>query len=238
VRETQGIDSYSKRDRLITLDVNIQVNGNPAEYRQQIISFLKEEVILPDGVRFDFTGSSRDLNEGLAQFGFAGIASIILMYMIMAALFENFRDPFIIWLCIFIALFGAVFFLSMLGNSLSTTAIIGLFMLVGIIVNNGIVLVDYMHIYTKDQAFDETLIDKVLEACRRRMRPVILTALTTICSMVPLAIEIGSGSEIWSPLAKTVIGGLLFGTFLTLFVIPSLVMGISKDRRKAIKLAK
>jgi len=235
--ESSGLDSYSKRDRQIVLDVNIQVNGSPDEYRAGVINFLENEIVLPDGVRFDFTGSSRDLQAGLKQFGFAGLASIVLMFMIMAALFENFRDPFVIWLCIFIALFGALVFLILIGTALSTTAIIGLFMLVGIIVNNGIVLVDYMHIYTKDQAYDEHLIDKVLEACRRRMRPVILTALTTICSMVPLAIEFGSGSEIWSPLAKAVIGGLFFGTFLTLFVVPSLVMGITKERRAAMKLA-
>jgi len=235
---SKGVDSFNRRDRETVLDVQIQVNGSAMEYRDQIIDFISSEVVLPEGYRYEFTGGTRETEQGMQEFLFAGIAALLLMFMIMASLFENFRDPFIIWLCIPMALFGALLFLIILGNPLSTTASIGLFMLVGIIVNNGIVLVDYMHIYTKNQPFDETLMPKVLEACRRRMRPIILTALTTICSMIPLAIEIGSGAEIWSPLAKSVIGGLFFGSLLTLFVVPSLVMGISKNRRKAIKLAK
>ena len=105
-------------------------------------------------------------------------------------------------------------------------------MLVGIIVNNGIVLVDYMHLYTKGMENDllkrdSNLLKHILEACRRRMRPILLTAITTICSMIPLSLEIGSGAETWSPLAKAVIGGLMFGSILTLFITPVLSVSLS-----------
>lgn len=150
----------------------------------------------------------------------------------MASLFENFRDPFVIWLCIFMAAFGALAFLTILGNPLSMTAQIGMFMLVGIIVNNGIVLVDYIHLYTKGNPFDtkkdSPYMVHVLEACRRRMRPILLTAITTIFSMIPLSLELGSGAEIWSPLAKAVIGGLVFGAILTLFITPALSVGFNQ----------
>ncbi len=228
----QGIDSFNKRNREILLDVNIQINGSAAEYREKIVEFLETEIILPDGYRYDFTGATSFFRQDFSQFGWAGAAALVLMFMIMASLFENFRDPFVIWLCIPMALFGALASLMMLGTALSTTAQVGMFMLVGIIVNNGIVLVDYMHIYTRGMTFDlnknSEFMVGVLEACTRRMRPILLTAITTICSMIPLSLELGAGSEIWSPLAKTVIGGLAFGVLFTLFITPAISVGFKQ----------
>lgn len=230
--ETKGVDSYSKRNREILLDVSIQFDGDANEYRALINDFISQEVVMPEGYRYEFTGATREAAEGASQFLFAGLAALVLMFMIMASLFENFRDPFVIWLCIFMALFGALASLMILGSPLSTTGYIGLFMLVGIIVNNGIVLVDYMHLRTRGIAYDlnndsEFMIG-ILEACKRRMRPILLTAITTICSMIPLSLELGAGAEIWSPLAKTVIGGLAFGVVFTLFITPALSVGLKQ----------
>lgn len=230
--EVEGVDSFSKRNREILLDVNIQVNGSANEYRPKIIDFLENEIVLPDGYRYDFTGATSFFRQDATQFLWAGLAALILMFMIMASLFENFRDPFVIWLCIPMALFGALVSLNLLGDALSTTAQVGMFMLVGIIVNNGIVLVDYMHIYTRKMEFNlvkgSEFMSGILEACTRRMRPILLTAITTICSMIPLSLEIGAGAEIWSPLAKTVIGGLLFGVVFTLFLTPAVSVGFKQ----------
>lgn len=228
----QGVDSFQRRDRETLLDVNIQVQGDANEYREVITEFIKNEIILPEGYRYEFTGGTRETQQGQQEMGIALLAALLLMYMIMASLFENFRDPFIIWLCIPLAMFGALSFLYMIGTPLSTTAQIGMFMLVGIIVNNGIVLVDYIHLYSKGNEFDtrkdSPYMQHVLEACRRRMRPILLTAITTICSMIPLSLEFGSGAEIWSPLAKAVIGGLAFGAILTLFITPALSVGFNQ----------
>lgn len=230
--ETKGVDSYSKRNREILLDVSIQFDGDANEYRTLINDFISQEVVMPEGYRYEFTGATREAAEGASQFLFAGLAALVLMFMIMASLFENFRDPFVIWLCIFMALFGALASLMILGSPLSTTGYIGLFMLVGIIVNNGIVLVDYMHLRTRGIAYDLTnnseFMIGILEACKRRMRPILLTAITTICSMIPLSLELGAGAEIWSPLAKTVIGGLAFGVVFTLFITPALSVGLKQ----------
>ncbi|MBO6523413.1 MAG: efflux RND transporter permease subunit [Balneolaceae bacterium] len=231
-KETKGVDSYSKRDREILLDVSIQFDGDANVYRELITDFVNTEVIMPEGYRYEFTGASREAQDGAQQFLFAGLAALVLMFMIMASLFENFRDPFVIWLCIPMALFGALAGLMILGTPLSTTGNIGLFMLVGIIVNNGIVLVDYMHLRTKGMEFDigtnSDFMNAILEACKRRMRPVLLTAITTICSMIPLSLEFGAGAEIWSPLAKTVIGGLFFGVLFTLFITPAISVGFKQ----------
>lgn len=251
---TRGVDSFERRDRETVLDVNIQVQGNALEYEPVIREFLETEVVLPEGYRYEFTGGTRETQEGQSEFAFALMAALILMFMIMASLFENFRDPFVIWMCIPLAMFGALAYLFAIGDPLSTTSQIGIFMLVGIIVNNGIVLVDYMHLYTKGLEYDmlnrdsvrwqnifipvffwkekptnkdSVLLHNILEACRRRMRPILLTAITTICSMIPLSLEIGSGAQTWSPLAKAVIGGLLFGSALTLFITPVISVSLS-----------
>ncbi len=230
--ETKGVDSYSKRNREILLDVNIRFNGDSNEYRALITEFINNEVIMPEGYRYEFTGATFETQQSNRQFLFAGIAALILMFMIMASLFENFRDPFVIWFCIPMALFGAIAGLSLLGDPLSTTGNIGLLMLVGIILNNGIVLVDYMHLRTRKYSFDlspnSDFLDHILQACKRRMRPILLTAITTICSMIPLSLELGAGAEIWSPLAKTVIFGLLFGVVFTLFITPCISVGLKQ----------
>ncbi|MDR8390798.1 efflux RND transporter permease subunit [Aliifodinibius sp. S!AR15-10] len=230
----EGVNEISRRDRETVLDVSIEVAGNTNEYREKIISFIQQEVVLPAGYRYEFTGGTQDSEEGSNEVMWSLLFALALTYMIMASLFENFRDPFIIWFSIPLAFFGALMGLWLSLTPLSATAFIGIFMLVGIIVNNGIVLVDYMHLYTNDNAHAGSLFDNVIEACKRRMRPILLTALTTICSMIPLSLGIGTGAEIWTPLARAVMGGLFFGSILTLYVVPIFVMGISKERREAI----
>lgn len=228
----QSVSSFQRRNRETVLDVNIQVNASAVEYREKIINFFNTEIVMPEGYRYEFTGATNEAQAGQNQFLFAGLAALLLMFMIMASLFENFRDPLVIWMCIPMAIFGALAALFVIGSPLSTTANIGLFMLVGIILNNGIVLVDYMHLYTRGMSFDlskdSEFLTNILAACKRRMRPIILTSITTICSMIPLSLELGSGSEIWSPLAKAVIGGLAFGMIFTLFITPALSVGLKQ----------
>lgn len=234
----EGVDGIERRDRETVLDVNVEVDGPTSKYRQQITDVIKQEVVLPEGYRYEFTGGTRDAEEGTNEILWSLLFAILLTYMIMASQFENFRDPFIIWFTIPLAFFGALVGLWALNSSLGATSYIGMFMLVGIIVNNGIVLVDYMHLYSKNNEHSDSLFNNVIEACKRRLRPILLTALTTICSMIPLSLSIGSGAEIWAPLARAVIGGLFFGSILTLYVVPVFVMGISKKRREAIKAHK
>jgi len=230
----KGYNQITRRDRQTVLDINIAVKGNQERYRRRITRLLQQQIVLPDGYRFDFTGSRRDFNSGVSDLLLALIFALALTYMIMAALFENLTDPFVIMFTIPLAFFGSLLLLYLTGTDLSIPADIGILILIGIVVNNGIVLVDYIHRYTREHQGERTYLSNLVRASSRRLRPILLTALTTTFSMVPLALALGNGSETWSPLARSVIGGLLFATLLTLFVIPILVIGISRKRRNQV----
>ena len=147
----------------------------------------------------------------------------------MAAQFESFVDPFIIMFTVPLSIIGVFFLLFITGTDISVMALVGVVMLVGIAVNNGIVLVDYINQLRRKGI---ELYEAVKLGCADRMRPVLMTALTTILGMVPLAIEMGSGSETWTPLARAVIGGLTTTTALTLIVIPILYIYFEKLEEK------
>jgi HAE1 family hydrophobic/amphiphilic exporter-1 len=154
--------------------------------------------------------------------------------MVMAAKFENFKDPFVIMFTIPLAFFGTYFLFWLTDTSTSVPAYLGMIILVGIVINNGIVMVDFIHQKADHGLSDEDYVKALIKASKDRLRPILLTALTTIGSMIPLAMELGNGSATWSPLAKAVIGGLTFSSIFTLFVVPVFLVGISKKRRKAV----
>lgn len=236
-RVQEGLSSITRRDRETLLDVSIIVRGDLEEYRERIVTLFENDVLLPDGYRYEFTGSIFSQQESSGEIVIILLLALILTYMVMASLFENLRDPFIVMFSVPLAFFGSLLFLTITGTPLSVPAYIGIVILIGIVVNNGIVLLDFIHQNTKGKEDDIDYADRFLLACKRRMRPILLTALTTICSMIPLALELGAGSETWSPLARSVIGGLAFATILTLFVIPAVVVGISRKRREKMKKA-
>lgn len=233
-RSQEGLNNITRRDRETLLDVSVLVRGDMEEYQQRIQDLLDNEIILPDGYRYEFSGSVWAQQESGGEIIIAILFALILTYMVMASLFENLRDPFIVMFSVPLAFFGSLLFLTITGTSLSVPAYIGIVILIGIVVNNGIVLVDYIRQTTKGVTENTDYLENFLMACKRRMRPILLTAMTTICSMIPLALELGTGSETWSPLARSVIGGLFFAAILTLFVVPSVAVGISRKRRKTV----
>ncbi len=172
----------------------------------------------PQNMRFEVGGTAEDFMESFQWLGVALIVSILLVYMVMASQFESFRQPFIILFSVPLALIGVVLTFVITGNPLDVSALIGVIMLMGIVVNNGIVMVDAAN-QLRETGLDR--FDAIREAAKIRLRPVLLTSMTTICGMIPLALEIGDGSEAWSGMAQAVIGGLLVSTFLTLIVIPT-----------------
>src|SRR5690606_31271553 len=124
--------------------------------------------------------------------------ALLLIYMVMAGMFENLRDPFVVMFTVPLAFFGSVFFLWAIGTPLSILASLGIIILIGIVVNNGIVLIDFIKQYTKNEDDPQEYMSEFVRACVRRMRPIIMTMFTTIMSMLPLALEFGIGSEQWS----------------------------------------
>lgn len=230
-------NNITRRDLETLLDVSVMVRGDIEAYQTRLEEILENEIFFPDGYRYEFGGSVFAQQESGAEVLMAILLALLLTYMVMASLFENLRDPLIVMFSVPLAFFGSLVFLWMTSTALSIPAYIGIVILIGIVVNNGIVLVDFIHQNTRGKEDRHDYLILFLQACKRRMRPILLTAMTTICSMIPLALELGAGSETWSPLARSVIGGLAFATILTLFVVPTVAIGISKKRRKVIKKA-
>lgn len=234
----EGFNTIRRRDRETRLDVNIRVDGSAAQQRDRIVELFESEVSIPDGYRYEFAGASRDQEESQRELMLALLAAIILTFMVMGSKFENLRDPFVILFTIPLAFFGAYLALYVTGTPFSVPAGIGMLILVGIVVNNGIVLVDYINQNTSYSMSAQTYVNRFVMASRRRLRPVLLTMLTTIFSMLPLALGIGEGSETWSPLARAVIGGLFFASIFTLFVVPVMHAGISPSKVRLFKQAR
>ena len=173
----------------------------------------------PDGYRYELAGTAEEQAESFNFLMIAFAIAGILTYMVMASQFESLVEPFIIIFTIPLALTGVLLMLWITGTSISVTSMVGLILLTGIVVNNGIVMIDYIKIL---QSRGIERHEAIVTGATRRLRPILMTAFTTILSMVPLALELGSGSETWSPMARTVIGGLSMSTLLMLFVVPSL----------------
>lgn len=192
----------------------------------------------PDDFRWELGGSAEDFQESFSALGMAILAAIFLVYMVMASQFESFLDPFIILFTIPLAFIGIVWALFLTGTTMSVTALIGGMLLVGIVVNNGIVMIDYINQLRDKQ--DYNLMDGIIEGGRRRLRPILMTAVTTILAMLPLSFGIGASAETWAPMARSVIGGLTASTFLTLLLIPTLyyIFENISMKRKAKKAAK
>ena len=176
---------------------------------------------IPEDFTVKLAGESEEMAESFASLRFALIFSILLVYMIMAAQFESFWQPFIIMATVPLSIIGVLAALFVTGSSVNVVAILGVIMLGGIVVNNGIVLIDYLNLL---RSRGKSVEEAVVEASKARLRPILMTALTTILGLVPMALAFGEGSELRSPLAISVIGGLFIATFLTLLVIPALYL--------------
>ncbi|TVP77441.1 MAG: efflux RND transporter permease subunit [Gemmatimonadales bacterium] len=178
------------------------------------------ELPVPEDIVLAVAGQSRDLQESVRSMQLALLLAVFLVYLVMASQFESFRQPGVILLSIPLALPGAIGALWLAGQTISVVALIGMVMLVGIVVNNAIVLVDYVNQLRRDEGYP--LDEAVMTACRVRLRPIVMSTLTTVLGLLPLALIPGEGSELRVPLAVPVIGGLIFSTLLTLLVIPVL----------------
>jgi HAE1 family hydrophobic/amphiphilic exporter-1 len=175
----------------------------------------------PEGFDYKIGGAAEDMQESFMYLGLAVIASMLLVYMVMASLFESLLTPFVIGFTIPLGMIGVGLALFVTGTALSITAAIGLVVLVGIVVNNSIMLVDYTNQLC---AGGMERLEAVALAGRQRVRPILMTTMTTVLAMFPMALEIGTGAESWSPLARVIIGGLLGAMLITLFVVPVIYM--------------
>jgi HAE1 family hydrophobic/amphiphilic exporter-1 len=199
----------------------VTVKGNYFERDlSSIVKDIKEKVAtirLPEGYFVKFGGRYQDMQEAFSSLSWSLLIAILLVYMIMAAQFESLLTPFVIMFTVPLAFIGVVFGLYGFGKTLSVPALMGVLILTGIVVNNAIVMIDYINRLKKSGIeFGAAIV----EGASVRVRPILITAITTILGMLPMALSHTEGAELRSPMAVAVASGLLFSTFLTLFIIP------------------
>jgi HAE1 family hydrophobic/amphiphilic exporter-1 len=237
-RQDVGPMSISRNDQVRSATVTAQLAGRPLGPVVADINKGLNEMTLPAGYTVQFGGEQEQMAESFGSLGQALVLAILLVYMIMAAQFESLLHPFIIMFALPQTFVGVVLSLVLTGRTLNVPAFIGLIMLAGIVVNNAIVLIDYINILRER---GRSCREAILEAGPVRLRPILMTTLTTVLGMFPLALGVGSGSETYAPLGTVVIGGLLASTMLTLLVVPVIYsimedLGVKVQRRKRKKL--
>ncbi len=176
-----------------------------------------KQLPLPSGYEIKLGGDSQSMAESFSGLLIALLLAILLVYVVMVVQYESFSDPFVIMLSMPTAIIGVILALLITGMSFSVNAFIGIIMLAGIVVSNAIILIDYLK-KLRESGMDKN--EAIIEAGGTRLRPILMTALTTILAMVPMSLGLGEGGETNAPLATVVIGGLLVSTFITLILVP------------------
>jgi len=210
----KGIDRENQQ-RTVNVSGNISNRflGKVIQDAQQQL----DKLVLPEDYRYEFVGENREMQESFIQLAMALVLSIILVYMIIAAQFESLLMPLAVMFSVPFSLIGVIMALLLTGKSLNVLSYIGIIMLVGIVVNNSIVLIDYIN-KLRQKGMERK--EAIILGGRTRLRPILMTMFTTVLALVPMAIGIGEGAELRVPMAITIIGGLTSSTFLSLIIVP------------------
>jgi HAE1 family hydrophobic/amphiphilic exporter-1 len=230
VVKAEGPKRIERKNQERILTVTSQVSGRPAgNVAREVKAMIKKEIEVPSNFIVTLTGSYQDQQESFISLFLALLLAVALVYIVLAAQFESLLEPFIIMFSVPLGILGVIWGLFLTGFSVNVLSLIGLIMMAGIVVSNAILLVDYSNVLLRRGL---SLYEAVVTAGRTRLRPVLMTTLTTIFALLPMAIGIGEGSEIQSPMAVAVISGLLVSTLLTLVFIPTLYIIVQERIRK------
>jgi HAE1 family hydrophobic/amphiphilic exporter-1 len=233
VMESSSLPQINRQDRQRIVTVSGAIYGRALSEVVGDVNELLAGVTLPEGVQVEITGSLEDQQEAFQELGFLLIIVTLLVYIVLASQFESLIYPFMIILTVPFAFTGSLLLLAITGQPLGIMGFVGVIMLVGMVVKNGIVLIDYINL---NRERGMSIITAVVHGGRSRLRPVLMTSLTTILGMVPLAIGTGQGSEMWKSLGISIIGGMTFSTIITLVLIPAIYTmmagyGMRRSRR-------
>ncbi|OPL18043.1 MAG: hypothetical protein AVO35_07750 [Candidatus Aegiribacteria sp. MLS_C] len=228
-RMISNVITRTDQTRMVTISCDVARGASLGAVASRVMSALRG--MDTTGFRYEMGGEMEDQRETFMYLGIAIIVAAFLVYMVMAGQFESFLEPFIIIFTLPLAFIGVALGLFVTSTPLSVMAIVGMLMLAGIVVNNGIVMVDYAN-QLRRRGME--IAEAIVAAATTRMRPILMTALTTILAMLPLALGLGEGAENWSPMAITVIGGMVVATLLTLVVEPCIyvIFGCYKHFRR------
>jgi HAE1 family hydrophobic/amphiphilic exporter-1 len=220
------------RERIVTVSAVIsgEALGDVVAEGQKII----DQMDIPAGINIQVAGTFEDQQESFADLATLAVLIVILVFIVMAAQFESLTYPFIIMFSVPFAVSGVLMALFFTKSTLSVMSLLGGIMLIGIVVKNGIVLIDYI-ILCRERG--QAVINSVVTAGKSRLRPVLMTTATTVLGMIPMAVGTGQGAEMWRPMGISVIGGLTVSTILTLILVPVLYcvfagVGVKRQRRK------
>lgn len=229
VEKVKTLKEIRRVDQQRTLFVTADITEDAPAGILTSVRDVMNKIDKPSSYIIDFAGEQEEMSSSFHQLIYAFILSVILIYMILAAQFESFRYPLVIMFTVPMAVIGVIFTLWILGLSWNVMSLIGTVVLVGIVVNDAIVKVDFIN----QERRRKNLMDAIFSAGEKRFRPIVMTTVTTVLGMLPMALGVGEGSELQKPLAMAVIGGISLSTFLTLFVIPILYYQLSpeKDRK-------
>lgn len=234
VVEAYNPPTIERKDRQRIITVSTIVDGVPMS---EIVAASQIEIAkmnLPSGINIELSGSYESQQDSFADLGMLAVLIILLVYIVMASQFESLTYPGIIMTSLLFAFSGVILILLITGTNLNIMSMIGSIMLIGIVVKNGIVLIDYINL---NRERGMSIRNAVIRGGKSRLRPVVMTTMTTILGMVPMAVGSGEGAEMWRPMGIAVIGGLTFSTILTLLFVPALYCvfaynGVKNNRRK------
>jgi multidrug efflux pump subunit AcrB len=182
---------------------------------------------IPEGTRVNLRGMVQGMEDSFSSFAMGLSLSLVLLYLILVAQFRSFLDPVLILLAVPTGIVGVLLILLLTGTTLNVMSLMGLIMMVGIVVSNSILIVEFAH------RLEETgmpVRDAIISSCRIRLRPILMTSLATIIGLFPLALKLGTGSEQYAPLARVIIGGLLTSVALTIFIVPAAYLLVYQRR--------
>jgi multidrug efflux pump subunit AcrB len=204
--------------------------GGPARQITKIIAQTK----LPANIRVDVRGLIVTMRSSFKSFGLGLLLAVLLVYLILVAQFSSFKDPFLIVLAVPTGLIGVILTLVSTGTTLNIQSLMGVVMLQGMVVSNSILIVDFANVL---RAEGRQLREAVVQACRIRLRPILMTSLATVVGLLPMAFKIETGSEAYAPLARAIIGGLISSIILTIFVVPAAYLLMYRSREQAAAVA-
>ena len=234
VVETSSLPQIDRQDRERIVSVTGTIYGRALSEVVNDVNEILLETEIPSGVQIEMSGTLEDQEEAFSELALLLLIVSILVYIVLASQFESLTYPFMIILTVPFAFTGGLLLLALIGEPLGIMGYVGMIMLVGMVVKNAIVLIDYINL---NRERGMSIITAVVHGGRSRMRPVLMTTLTTILGMVPLAIGTGQGSEMWRALGIVIIGGMTFSTIITLILIPAIYSmmagyGIRRKRKK------
>lgn len=225
--ETLKVIHHKSQKRTINVTAAIAKGYNTTKMNDKVEKAVAG-MDLPDSISVDYGGRNAAIMDAMKQLGLMMALGILLIYLIMVAQFQSLKQPFVVMFTVPLAFTGGLLALLLTGNVISVVSMIGFIMLVGIIVNNAIVLIDYTN---QLRAEGVELREAIVQAGATRLRPILMTALTTVLGLLPLSLGIGSGTEMMQPVAIVCIGGLLYATLMTLLVIPCMYEIMSRVRK-------